>query len=149
MKNETLASGEGTAKRRLSCITWFVAAALAFCLAGCGLSSTESSTSSASDGAEEVEEAVPSGVASFTVEKGEGVPDSLSVQVSLSGTTDDGDSIDEQYKASLDTKYALDLKPGEYELAVAQGSLTQGDGYYKCEKTRFTFDGSKETFRRS
>lgn len=131
-------------KKRLSrTATAIFALFVAFSLIACGTDSSASSDAASSSG-QQSEEVVQKGAVSFIVKNGDDVPDSLTLQVVLSGKTESGDTVDERYKASFDSKYALDIEPGDYELSIAPASLVQDETYYQCEKQAFSFGGKKD-----
>ena len=77
--------------------------------------------------------------------KAEGdVPEDLVFQVCVNGKTSDGKSVDNDYDATVGTKYQLDNVAGEYEIKVRTTSLTQNDVVYSVPTAKVNFDGDND-----
>ena len=77
--------------------------------------------------------------------KAEGdVPDDLVFQVCVNGKTSDDKSVDNDYDATVGTKYQLDNVAGEYEIKVRTTSLTQNDVVYSVPTAKVNFDGEND-----
>lgn len=65
--------------------------------------------------------------------------------IRVSGTTEQGESISEQYKAERpDQKYDTSLPAGEYEIKLAKPNATLGDRLFKTELQKASFDGKND-----
>lgn len=67
-----------------------------------------------------------------------------SLVIKIDGEDEDGNFVSEQYKATSDTKYKTDLKPGVYALSLASAKPTSGTRLFKAEPVQFEFDGNTD-----
>lgn len=65
--------------------------------------------------------------------------------VHISGTTEQGENVSEQYKAEKpDQKYNTTLPAGEYEVKLAKPNAASGDRLFKAELQKASFDGRND-----
>ena len=135
--------------RRIFKVTMVVllAVVLVFCSVGCSKSKKSMDSETSSEQTETVDTNNDSNSDSklmFVINPKGDISNDLVFQVVVSGTTSDGESVNDYYDATVGTKYQLNSKAGDYEFSVAKDSLTQNDTVYSVDTEKVSFKAKKD-----